>query len=266
MDTHSIDPRTRRKPGWAAGRAGAVVTALGLAFVSAPAAVEAQAGGPGFTFREPHVSVAFHAGYARPMAGSDIFDQTFDDLFLDGGDLASPFVGGELSVRASERWDVSIEVGHAWRRNRTEWRDFVEQNGDPIWQTVEFSRTPVTVSGKYYLTDRGRSIGRFVWIPARVTPFVGAGAGIVRYRFAQSGDFVIVETSEIVTDYLEQVGAAFTAAGFAGVDVRVGQVTFLTTQARYVWARGGLDRSIYEGFEPMDLSGFQVTLGLGVRF
>ena len=117
-----------------------------------------------------------------------------------------------------------------------------------------------------YLTDRGRSIGRFVWIPSRLTPFVGAGAGVVRYRFQQDGDFVDAETFEIFSDRLEQVGTGFTVHGFAGVDVRLKKMLYVTTQARFAWAEGKLDSTVYEGFEPVDLSGFQLTLGLGIRF
>jgi len=252
-------------------------TALGfvvlgmLASAFSPGRAAAQLGGEGFMFRQPTVSVALHGGYALPTAQSDLFDQTFTDLRLDRHDFESPYFGGELSIRASDHWDVSLEVGHSWSSTRTEWRDFVEDDGvggegRPIRQTVDFARTPVTVSGKLYLTDRGRSIGRFVWIPSRVTPFVGAGAGLVRYRFQQDGDFVNTETLEIFTDRLEQVGTGFTAHGFAGIDVMLKKMLYLTTQARYAWAEGGLDRTIYEGFEPVDLSGFQLTLGLGIRF
>jgi hypothetical protein len=237
-----------------------------LAALVAPERVAAQLGGQGFMFRQPTVSLALHGGYALPLARSDLFDQTFEDLILDRHDFESPHLGGELSVRVSDRWDVALEVGHAWSSTRTEWRHFEEQDGRPIRQTVDFSRTPVTVSGKLYLTDRGRSIGRFVWIPSRVTPFVGAGAGFVRYRFQQDGDFVDVDTLEIFRDRLEQVGTGFTTQGFAGLDVRLKNMLYLTTQARYAWAQGGLDDTIYEGFEPMDLSGFQLTLGLGLRF
>lgn len=239
-----------------------------LASIIAPGRAAAQLGGQGFMFRQPTVSMALHGGYALPMARSDLFDQTFTDLFLDRHDFESPYFGGEISVRVSNRWDVSLEVGHAWSSVRTEWRDFVEGDDErPIRQTVDFSRTPVTVGGKLYLTDRGRTIGRFVWVPSRVTPFVGAGAGVMRYRFQQDGDFVDHETLEIFTDRLEQVGAAFTAHGSLGLDVMLKNMLYLTPQARYTWARGGLDETIYGDFEePMDLSGFQLTLGLGLRF
>ncbi len=242
----------------------AVVTLSALAV--APGSVEAQLGGEGFTFRPPTVSLAFHGGYAVPTARSDLFDATIDDLFLDRNDFRSPYLGGELSVRATDRLDVSLEVGHAWSSTLTEWRDYVESNDQPIWQTVRYSRTPVTVSGKFYVTDRGRRIGQLVWIPEKVMPYVGVGAGVVRYAFARDGDHVVEETLEIFTDNLEQVGTAFTAHGYLGVDVHVSKMAYLTPQLRYTWAEGGLDRTVYQGFQPMDLSGFQLSLGLGMRF
>ena len=55
---------------------------VGLFGLAAPSAAQAQAGGPGFTFRQPTLSFGFHAGYARPFARSDLFDQTMDEVFL----------------------------------------------------------------------------------------------------------------------------------------------------------------------------------------
>jgi len=237
-----------------------------LAAVCLPAAAHAQLGGPGFAFRQPTLSFAVHGGYALPMARSDLFDQLLDDLELARHDFEAPYLGGEIAARVSGRWDVTLEVGHAWSSTRTEWSDYIEDDGRPIRQTVEFARTPVLVSGRYSVVDRGRTIGRFVWVPAKVVPFVSGGLGVMRYRFAQDGDFVEAQTLEIFTDRLEQVGSAFTAQGTVGLDVQLNNAVYLGAQTRYVWGRGGLDRSVYDGFEPMDLSGFQLTLGLGARF
>ncbi len=243
---------------------------LALALVGvvlAPGApVRAQMGGPGFRFQPPTLSIAVHAGYARPFARSDLFDQTMAEVFLNRSDLQAPFVGGELAIRASDRVDVALEAGHAWSRTTTEWQEFVEEDGSPIRHTVAFSRTPVTVSTKVYLRERGRSIGQFVWIPGRVAPFVGVGAGVVHFRFAREGDQVDSRTLAIYTEDLEYGGTAFTAHGSFGVDIGVTKGVYVTPQARYIWARGDLDRSVFEGFQPLDLSGFQLTLGLGARF
>lgn len=245
---------------------GSPVLVLVAACLAPAAPAHGQMGGPGFTFRQPTLSFGFHVGYARPFARSDLFDQTMDEVFLDRNDLQAPFLGGELAIRASDRVDVALEVGHAWSRTTTEWQEFVEEDGSPIRHTVAFSRTPVTVSAKVYLADRGRSIGQFVWIPEKVAPFLAVGAGVVRFRFAREGDQVDYQTLAIYTEDLEHVGSAFTAHGAFGVDVGVTKGVYVTPQVRYSWARGGLDRTIYDGFQPLDLSGFQLTLGFGARF
>ncbi len=256
-----LDGSALRRLSW-----GPSILALVAVFLVPRGPVHAQMGGPGFTFRQPALSFAVHAGYARPFARSDLFDQTMDEVFLDRNDLQAPFVGGEMAFRVSDRVDVALEVGHAWSRTTTEWQEFEEEDGSPIWHTVAFSRTPVTVATKVYLSDRGRSIGQFVWIPQRVTPFVGVGAGVVRFRFAREGDHVDPGTLAIYTETLEHVGSALTAHGSLGVDIGLTKGVYVTPQARYTWARGGLDRSVYEGFQPLDLSGFQLTLGIGARF
>lgn len=244
---------------------GPVLAAFALAFL-VPTAAQAQLGGRGFTFRQPTLGFAVHGGYALPMARSDLFDQALDDLVLSRHDFESPYLGGEIAARVSGRWDVTLEVGHAWSSTRTEWRDYIEDDGRPIRQTVEFARTPVLVSGRYAVVDRGRTIGRFAWVPAKVVPFVSGGIGVMRYRFTQDGDFVVPQTLEIYTDRLEHVASALAAQGTVGLDIQLNNAVYLGAQTRYVWGRGGLDRSVYEGYEPMDLSGFQLTLGLGARF
>lgn len=239
------------------------VTAAALA----PSPTAAQMGGPGFLFKRPMVSASIHAGIESPTAGSDLFSEyAFTEWILERRDFDGPFVGGELAIRAGDRWDVALEVGHAWSTTAAESRPYVEDDGSPIWQDMRFARTPVTLSGKFYLTERGRSIGRFAWIPNRITPFLGAGAGLMHYRFVQEGDFVDYGTLEIFYDRLESSGTTLTAHGLAGVDVHLTKALFLTAQARYSWAEAGLDRTVFQDFEPIDLSGFRVTLGLGARF
>jgi hypothetical protein len=41
---------------------------------------------------------------------------------------------------------------------------------------------------------------------------------------------------------------------------------FLTGEGRYSWAKGDLDLYHFEGFEKMDLSGLQLSVGISARF
>jgi hypothetical protein len=113
--------------------------------------------------------------------------------------------------------------------------------------------------------DRGRSVGRFAWIPEAWTPFVGAGAGWVFYRFERDGEFIDYETLNIYRDRFISDGSAPTIHVYGGADWSLSPMVFLTAEGRYAWARAdmGVD---FVGFDPMDLSGFQVATGISIRF
>lgn len=242
--------------------------------LAAPAALAAQER-PDFLFRTPRISLGLRVGYALPTASSEIFDFTREQLTVERTDFASATWGGELAVRVAPRIDVAAEFGYASARKLSEMREFTEWVGDtelPIEQTTEFRRVPFTIGVKAYLSERGRSVGRFAWIPARWTPFVGAGAGWVWYRFEQEGDFVdyetydpVEETYDIFTDRFVSDGNAPTIHLFGGADWSLGPNFFLTAQGRYTWARADMSRD-FKDFDRMDLSGFQATAGISVRF
>jgi hypothetical protein len=118
--------------------------------------------------------------------------------------------------------------------------------------------------------ERGRSIGRFAHIPNRVAPYFGAAGGGVWHRFAQQGDFLdTVACAErgqcaIVPGRLESGGFVPAAQLFGGAEVRVLPRLSIAVDARYQWARAPMERD-FEGFDRIDLSGLQTTLGVNIR-
>lgn len=248
-----------------AGRALLAVLATLVAIGSAPAPAAGQ-GGPGFLFKRPVASVSLRGGISLPRAQSDIFDFTRRELTVRDGDFDGSYFGAELAVPVAERWEVAFGVGYSKSSILSEYRDWVDQDDSPIQQGIRYNRTPITLSGKYYLVERGRAIGRFAWIPSRLTPFVGAGVGVVRHEFEQAGDFVDFTTFEVAFDQLRSVGYAPTVHALAGVDLTVLKQMFLTGEVRYAWASGTLDRQFFEGFDKMDLTGLQLTVGISARF
>ena len=93
-------------------------------------------------------------------------------------------------------------------------------------------------SVKFALTPRGREISSRAWIPAAVTPYVGAGGGMLQYEFLQFGDFIDVDSanSEIFTDTFRSAGWTPSAHVFGGVDVRVYKRLYLSGEGRYLWS------------------------------
>jgi opacity protein-like surface antigen len=124
---------------------------------------------------------------------------------------------------------------------------------------------PLTVSLKWYLDSPGRSIGHFAWVPARVTPFVGVGGGLMWYRLHWYGDFVDFADSSVVSDDFRSDYWTGTLHAFAGVDVAVGPSYIVTGRAQYAWAQSHLGND-FSGPNSVDLSGLSVTVGVGYRF
>jgi hypothetical protein len=233
----------------------------------APSPGAAQGAGDGFLFSPPRVVVNLHAGFARPQADSEVFSFV-SELLTVGRDDFQGFVGGaDLSVPVHPRIAVSLRAEYTGRSKDSEFREFVEDvNGRdvPIEQNTRFQRVPVTANAKMNLLPRGRSIGSLAWVPARIVPFVGVGAGAVWYRLSQVGDFVDVDDLGIFSDELESSGWAPAARGFAGLEYTLTPRLGLTTQLDYLWSRGDLQRD-FSNFDDIDLSGFSASAGLLLR-
>lgn len=239
----------------------ALAIAVGIA-----APLEAQQGsGRGFLFRQPVGTFSVRAGFAQPNAGSDIFTFVTDELTLGRSDFAGISVAADLSFRLRPRLDLVLGAAYSGSDAQSEFRDFVDNNDLPIEQSTSLARVPLTASAKFYLASRGRSIGRYAWIPNKFAPFIGAGGGAMWYRFRQEGDFIDHDTFEVFDDTFRSEGWTPAWNGFAGVDVSLGPRFGFTGEARYTWAKATLD-SDFSGFDPIDLSGYNASLGFYVRF
>ena len=180
-------------------------------------------------------------------------------------DFDSPYVGGEIAIRAAERWDVAVAVGFQESSVQSEYREWVDSNDLPIEQVTSLRLVPVTVSAKYYLRERGRTIGRFAWIPNAISPFVGGGVGVVSYRFEQEGDFVDFQTLDIVYAQLRADGQAFLARAIAGVNISLNKQFVFTAEGRFGYASDPVTGD-FSGYEDVDLAGLQLVGGIAVRF
>ena len=234
------------------------------AALAAPTALTAQ-GGPGFLFRQPVVSIGVRAGYSVPSLRSDVFDFTRDELTLSRADYHAPLVGFDVAVRVTERFDLAAGYTFAESDARSEFRDWVDTNDLPIEQTTRLKRQALTFSGRWFLRDRGRSVGRFSWIPTKWAPFVGGGAGWIWHRFEQEGDFVDFETLDVFPEVLISSGTAPVMHVLSGVEISVAPNFVLIGEGRYSWANDDMSRD-FVGFENIDLGGFQATAGVAIRF
>ncbi len=247
-------------------RPGASGIALLLVLAAAlflPKPTHAQ-GGPGFLFAQPRASVGAKFGYSFPAVGSDLFDFTRQQFTLDDSDFRSPYIGGEVAVRVAERVDVVFDFGWARSKRSSEYRDFEDLDDLPIEQETTFERISMVFGAKYYLTSRGRAVGQFAWIPSRITPFVGVGAGVMWHEFAQLGEFIDFDTLDVFADRLLTSGVSPIVDARLGADFSISRRVVLVGEALYNFGSGSTGGD-YVSFADTDLSGFKLVLGVSFR-
>ena len=245
--------------------------ALALAVIPIPA--QAQ---EGFLFGPPGGSLSVRMGQARPTTNGELFESLREFLTIGQNDFASELFAADLLIRAHDRLDVGLSL--AWSKGRAESIDKeffkdLDTNGDTIFieQTTTLRRMPLMVSARFYPLSRGESVGDYAWIPARLSPFIGAGGGAMLYKLVHGGEFVgrtpppaEGEGYPIFDDEYETSGAGYAAHVSAGLDYWLGPRVGLTGEGRYVWAQATPESSF--SFSKIDLSGFQATAGLSFRF
>ncbi len=230
-----------------------------------PRAENLQGSQPDFLFEQPAISLGLRLGLLQSRGESDIFDFFSEELTLDSENFDGFALQADLGAQITERLEGVLSVGHSRASQRSEFRDWEDESGLPIEQNTHLRTTPITLSLKGYLSPRGHSVGRFVWVPRSFAPYVGAGGGAIQYQLVQEGEFVDFEDLMIFEDRFSSAGWGGTFHVMAGGDIRLNPRLLLTGDARYRWASGDLG-SDFLSFDPIDLSGLKATVGLTVRF
>lgn len=225
----------------------------------------AQAQDSDFLFKTPRVTWSVHAGLNRPSTSSEVFDFTREFLTVEQGDFQGLELRTEIGFRVAPRFDIAVDLGFVRSSVISESRDFIGTDDLPIVQETSLSQIPFTINGKFYLNDRGRSVGQFAWIPGGWAPYIGGGVGIVSYDFVQEGEFVIEETLDIVRDRLDSGSTGSLIQLLGGVEIPLGARMIAVLDGRYRWSSAGM-RSDWIAFDDIDLSGLSVTAGFAVRF
>ena len=253
-------------------------TLLLVLLVLAPQSARAQSSeSPDFLFGRPGGMVGFRTGWLFASANSDLFDFVREQFTLEKKDFNAPSIGADVDVALTDRASIVAGFEFTQARKTSEYRDFVDNQRLPINQTTSVRELNLSGSFKFALTPRGREISNRAWIPAAATPYVGAGAGFLRYEFKQTGDFIDINTPdlEIFSDTLRSTGWTPSAHAFGGVDVRVYKRLYLSAEGRYLWAnttpncedsRGnGGPVCSFAGLG-LDLAGFKATAGIHYLF
>jgi hypothetical protein len=220
---------------------------------------------PDFLFGRPDWSIGLRGSWLLARKQSDWYDFVTNQLTLDRGDFNAASVGFDVGVALTSRADLVIGFDFSQTTLPSEYRDFVDNFRLPIEQQTRMREASLTGGVRLFLTERGRQVGNFAWVPRTVVPYVGAGAGLVRFDVRQTGDFVDFVDHSVFFDVFRAFGWTPSAHLLGGVDIHVFRTLYVTFDGRYRWAAGDLG-STWIGFDPLDLTGLRMSAGINVVF
>ena len=237
------------------------------------AAVQQPTGqSPDFLFGRPGGSIGVRGHWVFARADSPIFDFTTGAfpcrrcLTLEKSDFNAPGIAVDVGVPIGARLDGVFGFEFNRATSSSEFRDFVDTDDLPIEQTTVFTQVNLSGSVELALLPRGREIGQYAWLPGAVVPYVGAGGGFLWYRFEQQGDFIDFFDDAVFTGRFASSGWTPSGHAFAGVDIKLTQRLYLSTEARYLWAQTGLSQEFVGFTEGIDLTGLRVSGGIQFLF
>lgn len=218
-----------------------------------------------FLFQKPGKYLGLRIGAFFPDTDSGIFDMITDELTLEKGNFDTWDFGVDLGFNIYNRIELVFSLDTSEQNKNSEFRDYVDNQGLPITQSTKFSQTPITAGIKYLLVPRGRQVGQYSWLPARIVPYLSGGVGILHYKFEQAGDFVDYSTNEIFHAVLKSSGNVPIIYLGCGVEYNIVKSLYLTADLKYSWADDDLSQD-FTGFDPIDLGGIRLTTGIQWHF
>jgi hypothetical protein len=222
-------------------------------------------GQDGFLFRPPMGELTLRAGPIVPRAQSDVFDFLTSELTIQRGDFRAPAVAAEVAFFLTDRLDLALGAGWSESNTRSEFREFIGDDGLPIEQTTSLRLVPLTASVRFLPLERGRRLSGLAWLPRQTLPYVGGGLGMTWYRLQQDGEFIEPETLEIFIQEYESSDHALTAHALAGLHHWFTPRIGANLEGRYTWGSAGLAGS-FRSYDKLDLTGFQFGLGVSFRW
>lgn len=209
-------------------------------------------------------SVSFSVGGFVPLGedarvrtgrqSDDVLVNNLDYLAFRLQDFNGATVGAEYLVGVGEFLDAGLGIGLYRRTVPTVYANLVNANGSEIEQDLKLRIAPFTATVRFL--PFGRS--------AAVQPYIGAGVGVLAWRYSESGDFVDPADRSIYR-------ASYVGSGSATGPVILGGLRFpvgtwdLGGEVRYQKAAGDLPIDQFLS-DKIDLGGWTYALTLNVHF
>jgi hypothetical protein len=185
----------------------------------------------------------------------DVLVNNLSFLSFNLKDFNGPTIGGEWLVGLGDRLDAGLGVGLTSRTVPSVYADFVNSNGSEIEQDLKLRTVPFTATLRFLPLGRRDAF----------VPYIGAGVGVVAWRYSETGDFVDFSDGSIFHDTFTGTGAATGPVILGGARFPVGSVD-IGGEVRYQNAKGDLPASQDFAGTKIDLGGFNYLLTFTVKF
>ena len=186
----------------------------------------------------------------------DVLVRNDSFLLFDIRDFRGATAGAEYLVGLGDFFDAGLGVGIYSRTSPAIDRDFVRPNQSEIESELRLRNVPVTA------TFRCLPLGHH----DAIVPYVGAGVGINRWRYTESGDFADSKGNIYSGTFV----ASDTTVGpvvLGGVRVPIGSTgSGIGGEIRYQGGRGNLPSGRGFAGTKIDLGGFNYLFTINVGF
>lgn len=235
---------------------------------------------PGFIFSD---LVTFKVGYFMPRAMSDLWDIEFENMTYTKSQFQNTDFSFGYEYFVSREFSVVMSVSGYTKNKSGIYNDYVGEDidgeffafdygeGSPISHVFSVSVTPLQASLK--LTPLGRK--------GKLIPFVGGGVGGYLWTVRIQGDmvdfnageeFLDLDDNTIVIGYptytvdaREENKLSFGFHVFGGVLLPIANRISMEAEVKYNKLNGAF-KDGFIGFEPFDLGGWTISLGMNYWF
>ncbi len=243
------------------GRSAKVVAAAFLALWLADSKLAAH--GPPVPTTE---ALQFRLGGFLPEGGGELWEENEDVFTLDVSDFDGFVLGFGYVHSVHNHLEVGINVDFYDESVHSEYRDFVDEFGFPIFHETRLELIPVTADVRFLPFGRHRigAAGRQMLKPAF---YVGGGVGATFWQYEEFGDFLDFSEDPVVVVFGEFLdsGTAFEVHGLAGIELPLGRMTNLLFEGRVSSATDELSED-FAGLGDIELGGTSIYAGVSFRF
>ena len=239
----------------------AFLAVVAASIALAPAAAEAQI--TRVTGSDTRQSFGVNLGGFFPRGEdsrveADVLVENRSSLIFDIADFKGFSLGAEYLFAVTDHFEVGGDVSWYQRTVPSIYAEATHGDGREIEQDLKLRIVPITFSARFIPT------GRY----APVQPYIGIGAGILNWRYSETGEFVDFSDDTIFRD-------RFAASGTEVAPVVIGGLRFLadvwTVGGEVRWHKaegetGGASAGFVQGGDKIDLGGWTANLTIHFRF